>query len=162
MTRGGPPDDRLAALIGEHPSKLRDYHLGGEAVDPASLAGPIHPGEMFAFEVMKHGYGVARPLFRGISKVFFRGWNGMTFDESGDHGTNVFFKRDFLAFACRLGEGFFDGKPSLLIMYDEVPNRWPTDGVHDEIRRVSDNLLLGCTIRGGGPTIWFGIQAPRC
>lgn len=145
-------------LIGENPAQLREWFSCGEAVEPASLSGSLIRGEMLAFDVMKRAYGFSRPLFRGASKAFFWSWNGMVFEPSGERGTNQFLGRDFLGFACRVGDAVVDGKPCLKIFYDEAENAW-FEGAHDEIRRISPHILVGCTIRRGAPWIWFGLQA---
>ncbi len=146
-------------LIGSHPSVCRSHFDRGTPVDPMSLAGKTLRGEMLSHEVLRHAYRIGRPVFRAASKALFGpSWDGMHFAEDGASGTNLFVGRPFLAFACRVGPTTLDGAPALLIMYDEVPNRWPTKGLHDEVRRISPTAMIGCTIRGGGPTIWFGID----
>ncbi len=83
----------------------------------------------------------------------------MVFEPSGERGTNHFVGHPFLGFACRPGESVLDGEPCLKIFYDEADNTW-FSGAHDEIRRISEDLLVGCTMRRGAPWIWFGLEAP--
>lgn len=147
--------DELVAL---HPDIHRACFEAGRLIGGDEVGSDMVRGKLLSFVFMKKAFGIGRPLFRFADKTFFPPWRGMIFLVNGQGGTNVFLGMEFLRFRCDEGPSVVDGEPCLRLHYGDMGNLWPTKGVFDEVRRLNDAVAIGCTIRGGAPTLWYGLQ----
>jgi hypothetical protein len=153
------PVRTLDELIARHPAELRARYLAGTPVALSQLKAHTWRGEMLAFEWMKHGYAIARPMFKLASWIFFWPWTGMRFED--EVGTNIWLGASFLRFKNGTGPSLLDDEPTFQFLYDEVKQAWPTKNMVDEVRLVGDDLVVGATFRNKSPTIWFGLEPKR-
>jgi hypothetical protein len=162
MTAGDRPElaqlRDIDELLAMHPDRHRSSFEAGRYVDATSFGTKLVEGKLLSFVFMAKAYRVSRPLFKIAAKTVFPPWQGMIFDADGERGTNKFMGLKFLRFRCDQGPSVVDGEPCLRLHYGDMGNLWPTKGVFDEVRLVSDHVALGCTVRSGAPTLWYGLQ----
>ncbi|HHH28289.1 MAG TPA: hypothetical protein ENK57_08090 [Polyangiaceae bacterium] len=148
-------------LVSLHPDVHRACFEHGTMIGAEDLAPDLVRGKLLSFVFTASHHGVAAPLFRFASKTFFPPWRGMIFLANGMGGTNVFFGVEFLRFRCDEGPSVVDDRRCLRLHYGGMGNLWPSEGVFDEVRRLNDHVGIGCTIRSGAPTLWYGLQLPE-
>jgi hypothetical protein len=97
-------------------------------------------------------------------------WIGKSFQPIGDDqllGHNrlrLFGGTRALAFTAEVGQSLHDGRPALILRYDDprLPNPWWTRRVHDELREIEPGLLAGpaaLRLRSRLVTLcWFAID----
>ena len=99
--------------------------------------------------------------FRGVRR-FARSsgfpWGGKSFssaNESQGRGINrVIALGEVFPFATHFGPSAIDGKPCLILDYDQPENPWLIRQIHDELRQVGPGIFLG-------PAMWKARPAPK-
>ena len=61
---------------------------------------------------------------------------------------------DVFPFATHFGPSAIDGKPCLVLDYDQPENPWLIRQIHDELRQVGPGVFLG-------PAMWKARPTPK-
>jgi hypothetical protein len=161
VTRAGS----LEALIGSHPDALRKIYAAGRPADPGDL-GDLPRGRVLAVEPLKSLFLLARPIVRALGNDFLP-WQGKVFDHGGNSGMNRVFGKQVLRFHAEAGASAVDGKPTLILRYDDPAfgNPWPMKSVVDELRSIGEGLAIGPALFGAGDAqrvvLWWGLSGPH-
>lgn len=153
----------LDELVGAHPDALRSIYGSGRPADPSELGDAprgrllaLVPGSGFAFMLV-------RPLIRALATDRLP-WRGKTFDHGGNSGQNVLLGRRAFRFRAEGAPSRLDGRPTLVLRYDEPAfrNPWPVRAFVDELRTIAPRVAIGPAFLDGGgePTLllWFGLE----
>jgi hypothetical protein len=85
-------------------------------------------------------------------------WGGKSFSSSTEargRGINrVRLLGDAFPFATSIGPSVLDGRPCLVLDYDQPENPWFIRQIHDELREVGPGVYLG-------PAMWKSRPAPK-
>jgi hypothetical protein len=155
----------LSGLVGAHPDALARIYRDGRPADPAEL-GDAPRGRILALARGTDLFMIARPIVKALATDALP-WRGKTFDHGGNSGQNVFFGRHVLRFHTHVGPSEIDGKPTLVLSYDEpaYKNPWPFRAIRDELRSVGPGIAIGPAffVGGGSPKVvlWFGLEGDR-
>ncbi len=136
--------DDLAALDVAQLEAL--YRTGKVPENLGVLAG--HPqSRMLAIRGLDHGR-LAHGIRRLAAASFFP-WAGKSFTPTGEgqgEGINrvrLAGQRRWFPFKTREAESVIDGKPCILLDYEQPENPKPIRMIHDELRQVGPGLFLG-------------------
>ncbi|MFE8072286.1 hypothetical protein QQM79_14615 [Marinobacteraceae bacterium S3BR75-40.1] len=109
----------------------------------------------------------ATPIQLFAASRFFP-WAGKRFQavsKSRGEGINrirLLGEREWFAFQTRVEASKIDGKPAILLDYDQPGNPWFIRGIRDELREVSPGLFIGPAMWQQGEhcttVLWFGID----
>jgi hypothetical protein len=152
----------LSELVGAHPNALRLFYEAGRVADPA-VFGASPRGRILALEAGQDIFLVLRRLFQ-IADTDRSPWQGKVFEPSGSAGQNVVFGRRTASFRVEHADSVIDGKPTLLLRYDDPAdkNPWPIRAIRDELRSVGQGLAIGPFLFVQGPTSrvvgWWGLE----
>jgi hypothetical protein len=162
-----PRDPGLWSL--DHLARLDHAALDAlyRASDPPALADldAVHDARMLAVRRLDGPRGLRRVARLAASRAF--PWRGKAFESTGPErgaGLNriVLAGRHF-PFATRVEPSALDGRPAVLLDYDDPRNPWVIRKVRDELRTVAPGLFLGPAMwkaRGGPRTVlWFAVSA---
>jgi hypothetical protein len=104
------------------------------------------------------GRGRAFRALRGFARSPLFPWRGKSFasrgDESGRGINRVLLLGNAFPFETRFGTSVIDGRPCLILDYDQPENPWFIRQIHDELRQVGSGVYLG-------PAMWKAQPAPR-
>jgi len=155
-------EHRLDALVGAHPRALLEMFSHGRPAVPVEL-GDAPRGRVLSLDVGQSSFLFFRPLAMALGSDG-QPWKGKVFDQGGNGGTNVVFGKQVARFRAEVGPSLLDGKPALVLRYDEpaFKNPWPLKAVIDELRAIGDGVAIGPALyqNGGGatPILWFGLE----
>lgn len=113
---------------------------------------------------------IARPLARFAASAGFP-WGGKSFRATGDAtGTGInrvrlWGRHRLFPFATFVGTSVLDGRPAIVLDYDQPENPDAIRHIHDEVREVAPGLFLGPAcwkVEKGTPALvlWFALSAP--
>jgi hypothetical protein len=150
--------ESLATLVGAHPDALRDLYAAGDPTDATALGG-LRRGLLLTVEPLEGAFVLTRPLVRAFSRLGL--FAGKTFESGGTAGQDRFAGGDRFRFRCELGPSLLDGKPTLVMRYDELGNPWPISACVDELRTIG-NVGIGLTALSPGRharvAFWWGLE----
>jgi hypothetical protein len=99
------------------------------------------------------GKGAAWRALRRFARSRTFPWGGKSFasrtDAEGRGVNRVLLVGDQFEFATRIGPSVVDGKPCVILDYDQPTNPWFIRKIHDELRQVGPRTYLG-------PAMWKG------
>lgn len=155
----------LHALTRLDARSLRELYLGGACAPLAALDGRPR-GRMLA--VVGLDGDLAGPLIRRLAAAARFPWDGKSFqaaDADAGEGINrvrLVGDRDWYPFTTRVEPSVLDGRPCVLLDYDQPENPWFIRRIRDELRAVSPGLFLGpalLRLRGDHRLVlWFAID----
>lgn len=165
--RGGPRRrvmavESLRSLVGAHPEALRGLYGAGHPTDPGEL-GDAPEGRLLALESGTSFFLALRPVVHALAGDLLP-WKGKAFDHGGNGGSNVLFGRRVIRFRTESTASLLDGRPTLVLRYDEPAfrNPWPIRTIVDELRTVGTGIAIGPAFLpvAGVPRLlfWFGLE----
>lgn len=157
--------DHLERLVGGHPRALRDMFEAGRPASPAEL-GARPRGRLLTLETGEGSFLLLRPFSRLLGGAASP-WEGKAFDQGGNGGTNVVLGRSLVRFRSEVAPSRLDGKPCLVLRYDEPAfgNPWPIRALVDELRAIGEGVAIGPALFSPRPgqeprvLFWFGLEA---
>lgn len=153
----------LDSLVGSHPGALRTIYESGSPADPAEL-GEAPRGRVLALEPLSDVFMAVRPILKALASDLFP-WKGKTFDHGGNSGYNRVFGRGVFRFRAEVGPSELDGRPTLVLSYDDpaFKNPWPVRAVKDELRSLGGGITIGPALvrlrDRRHLVLWFGLEA---
>jgi hypothetical protein len=149
-------------------AELEALYLG--APEPVSLLmlNGTPRGRMLAVRYLDNG--LPHGFIAAIARLGVFPWEGKSFDASTAHagqGSNriKLFKPtlNLFTFFSRIDASAIDGRPCILLDYDQPGNPWVVRRIRDELREVAPGLFLGpamVKLRSGlaETILWFGID----
>jgi hypothetical protein len=157
---------QLDDLVGAHPNALREYFHAGTLTDPADL-GEAPRGLLLAIEPARDIHFLVRPLVNALKSGALP-WRGKVFGADGT-GANVVLGRETARFKFATGPSDIDGRPALILRYDDalLHHPWPLRNVQDELRSVGDGVAIGPALFAASEAgtrkvlVWFGLERRR-
>lgn len=125
-------------------------------------------GKMLAVRYLDNG--LPHSLIAAFARLGVFPWNGKSFDASTEYagqGANriklIFPQLKLFTFYTRIQPSAIDGRPCILLDYDQPTNPWFIRRIRDELREVANGLFLGPAMArlkdGQAETVlWFGID----
>ncbi len=152
----------LSELVGGHPDALASIYSAGKPCVASDL-GDAPEGQLLAITFGTGAFMGLRPIVRAIAAV--SPWKGKTFDHGGNGGTNVVLGKKTLRFHAEVGPSALDGKPTLILRYDQEAfgNPRPFRSMVGELRSIAPGLAVGPLLypgKGGAlvPVLYYGLQ----
>jgi len=149
----GPTVDAMARQSVE---QLGALYTMGDAPRLRDLDGAPR-GRMLTW-VGSLGQGRAHARLTRFARASVFPWGGKSFSsesESNGRGVNrVRLVGDAFPFATRFGPSVLDGRPCLILDYDQPENPWAIRQIHDELREVGRGVYLG-------PAMWKTWPLPK-
>ncbi len=148
----------------EELAALDFVELGGlyrKAKFPAKVEGDCR-GRMLATNPRSHMAGFWKAL-EGIAGEPWFPWQGKSFEDGSGINRITPLQFRLFRFETRKEPSLEDGKPALLLDYDQPGNPFVIRRVRDEIREVSPGLLLGqmyVVTTQPRLTLYFGLETP--
>ena len=115
--------------------------------------------------------GLPHSMVAALARLGVFPWDGKDFratTEYAGQGVNriklILPSFKLFSFFTRIGPSAIDGRPCILLDYDQPGNPWFVRRVRDELREVAPGLFLGSTmvkVRSGEVemVLWFGIDS---
>ncbi len=136
----------LEALTQMDAVQLTELYESGKLPTSMKNLNGSPPGRMLA-TVGWTGRGLPATLLRRLAASRFFPWEGKDFGAEHDDegwGKNRLIKLGaYFPFKTRIEPSVVDGKPCIVLDYDNPQNPWVIRIVHDELREVAPNLFLG-------------------
>lgn len=125
-------------------------------------------GKMLAVRYLDNG--LPHSLIAAFARLGVFPWNGKSFEASTEYagqGSNriklLYPQLKLFTFYTRIEPSAIDGRPCILLDYDQPTNPWFIRKIRDELREVSPGVFLGPAMArlkdGQAETVlWFGID----
>lgn len=153
-------------------AELEQIYLSAPDPESVLVLNGNPKGRLLAVRYLDNG--LPHSMIAAIARLGVFPWDGKSFEattESAGKGANririVRPTLNLFTFYTRIGPSVVDGRPCILMDYDQPGNPWIVRQIRDELREVSPGLFLGPAMarlrRGQVETIlWFGIDNSGC
>jgi hypothetical protein len=142
-----------------------DFEALGELYRKAKFPGKVEGdcrGRMLATNPNSHMSGLWKAL-EGIAGESWFPWQGKSFEDGAGINRITPLQFKLFKFETREEPSLEDGKPALLLDYDQPGNPFIIKRVRDEVRQIAPGLLLGqmyVVTTEPRLTLYFGLELP--
>ncbi len=149
-------------------AELEALYLGAPEPYTVLVLNGAPKGRMLAVRYLDNG--LPHSLIAAVARLGVFPWDGKTFEATTEYagkGTNriKLFRPTLTLFTfyTRIEASAVDGRPCILLDYDQPGNPWIIRRIRDELREVAPGIFLGPAMarlkNGQAETIlWFGID----
>lgn len=149
-------------------AELEEMYIGAPAPSSVLMLNGEPKGRMLAVRYLDNG--LPHSLIAAIARLGVFPWDGKSFEATTEYagsGSNrIKLLRPTLSlftFYTRIESSVIDGRPCILLDYDQPGNPWVIRRIRDELREVAPGIFIGpamARLRNGQPEtfLWFGID----
>ncbi len=162
------PAHTLESLARRGCDELQALYLSAPEPGNVLVLNGTPKGRMLAVRYLDNG--LPHSLISAVARLGVFPWDGKSFEatteNAGQGSSRIRLIRPTLklfTFYTRISESAIDGRPCILLDYDQPENPWVVRRIRDELREIAPGLFMGpmmARLRNGlaEPVLWFGID----